>query len=140
MRTLVPGHRFQDIERRCHADAIAHMLRGLARRVVGRMKNEPAGRLDRPASKDVGMGDPVRQPDRLFRFDHVQLHQQVAKAHPRGRVIDDDPHRPVIRVQTQIDDAATEAIIGHSGHGDEELARQPSVQCTCWPVKFINPC
>jgi hypothetical protein len=60
---------------------------------------------------------------RFARFD-IQLLQKRAEAHTRPLLADADAHGPILVVNAHGDDCALEARVGHSGHGQKQLARQ----------------
>ena len=80
------------------------------------MENEAATRLDRPAMMDWDIW-------RLARID-VELAEHAAEADFGALGADADPDRPLFIMDADQDDRAFEPRVGHSGHGQEQFARQ----------------
>ncbi len=79
------------------------------------MQDEAAPGLDGTAEMDADvLGD---------RTDlDVELAQQVREGDRIDQLVDDQPHRAVRAVRTEIDHRPDEARIGHLRHRDEHLA------------------
>ncbi len=54
--------------------------------------------------------------------------QKVRKLHLLG-LVDDEAHGAFVAVGADIDDGASEAVVLHAGHGDEELVVEKSADC-----------
>ena len=52
---------------------------------------------------------------------NAELLQQLGEADVRSALIDDQPHRPIGRMRAHVDDRPRKALVGHDGHGDQEL-------------------
>ena len=85
------------------------------------MQHEAALGLDRPAAQHLQALGLARQPDQLLGGDDVELDQKVGKPRIGRRLVDDNAHRAILGMGTDIDDAAAEAGIGHAGHRDQAL-------------------
>ena len=86
------------------------------------MKDEPPARFDRSAVMD-------RAIRRFTGFD-VQLAKQAAKGDAGALVPDANADRAILVMDAQCDDRALKSRIGHSGHGQKQLARQET--------RFVN--
>ena len=71
------------------------------------------------SSKFVGQFDGARAGEDLR--DQPQPFQQVRKIDVLGVLVDDQPHRPLVRVRAPVDDGALEAAVRHTRHGDQKL-------------------
>ena len=83
---------------------------------VGRVEDEAAARLDRPAVVDRAIG-------RLARVD-VELLEQAAEADAGALVADADADRAILVVNAQGDHRALEPRVGHARHRQQQLAGQ----------------
>ena len=81
------------------------------------MQHEPPRAFDRAAVIDANV------PGARFRHD-VQLMQQLAKGHIRGRLVHDQPHRALARMGAKIDHRLPEPWIAHARHRHQKLSGQ----------------
>ena len=97
-------------------------------RIIARMQNKAPAAVDRPAVPDDEVTRLAGQADRFLLVHDAELHQKIRKQHLL-RLIDDQAHRALVAVGADIDDGASEAVVLHAGHGDEELVVQKSADC-----------
>ncbi len=71
--------------------------------------------LDRPAEMHANIAQAIALGD-------VALLQKIGKADICRGLVDDQPHRPILGMCAEIDDAMLEPRITHARHGDQHLA------------------
>ena len=59
--------------------------------------------------------------DRFLPLDHIELNEKLGKFDAARELIDDDAHRPFLRMRTDVDDGSGKARVGHGGHRDQHL-------------------
>ena len=77
------------------------------------MEHEAAAGLDRTALEHLHRAGATRQLDEIGVLDHFELHQQIGKIDVRGRLIDDDAHRPFRRMGADVDQRSRETLVAH---------------------------
>jgi hypothetical protein len=80
------------------------------------MEHEAASGFDRTAM--------VHRTVRSFARLDVELSKEAAERDARPLVADADADRAILVVNAHRDDGALKSRIGHSGHGEKQLARQ----------------
>ncbi len=120
------GDRTQDVDGGGEADAVVDPQRRIFDIEVAGMQHEAAAGIDRAAAQNFHAFGILRQPDVLALLDDAELLQQLGKVDAAGRMVDDDAHRALGGMGTEIDHRALEAGIAHDGHRDQ----QPAVEIT----------
>ena len=104
------------------ADPVIDDQRRLGDMKIVRVQDESPPPLHGSSHQHRHVADALAQADRIGLGRHIELHQQVRHADVGGRLVDDDPHRPIRRMGTDVDHRAREALVGHPRHRDQELA------------------
>ena len=98
-----------------------HIHAAIMRRQRFRVQHEAAHRLDRAAGAHGQVGGVVHVLD-------PQQVQQFGELHVLHRLVQHDPHRPIIRMGADQHNRAPKARVAHVGHGDQDLAGQVAVR------------
>ena len=114
-RSVAGGDRAQYVDGGGQPDGVVDHHRALALEIAG-MQDEAAAGFHRPAEIHHLILD------RALGLD-FELLQQIDESDLRHRLVDHQPHRPLIAVRAEIDDGAGKARIGHTRHGDQQLPR-----------------
>ena len=96
--------------------------------VIARMQNKAPAAVNRPAVPDDEVTRLAGEADRFLLVHDAELHQKVREQHLL-RLIDDQAHRAFVAMGADVDYRASEAVILHARHGDEELVVQKSADC-----------
>src|SRR5689334_5989288 len=88
--------------------------------IVGAVQHEAATGLDRSADMHVHVDWVEADIVGTIRLD-AELLQQLVEADVGRALVDDEPHGSLSRMRAHVDDRASEALVGHYRHGDQEL-------------------
>ena len=111
------GDGAQDVDGAGHREQLARLAVDVQRVLsapVGRMEDEAAPRLDRPAMMDRAVG--------RFAGIDVELAKQAAKTDPGALVADADTDRALLVMRTHRDHRPLESRVGHARHRQQQFA------------------
>ncbi len=83
------------------------------------MQNETATGLHGPTDVNLPFEDIVRDTVLGVARRDAETLEEIWEVDVIGSMIDDETHRPVVRMRAHVDDRAGEPPVSHERHGDE---------------------
>src|SRR3569623_927075 len=102
------------------------------------MQDETAAALNRPAAQNIAVAHGRGQADHVLFLALLQFVEHVDKAHVLDGLVDDEPHRALVRVANHVDHGVTEALVAHAGHRHQKLAPEGIHRTSPSPVNLLH--